>query len=90
MWSEVIEEKDCFPAPAVQRMLASLTAVELTAGNSKQVSEQLVGVTASNFTLQELNTVTSLAADLVGAGSTNVNVSTNEENYSCVDALIHT
>jgi len=74
VWSEEIEEKDCLPAPAVQQMLASLTSVELMAGNSEQVSEQLVGLATSNFTLQEIDTVTSLASDLVGAGSTNVNV----------------
>ena len=78
VWSEVIEEQDCEQAPVVQRMLADLTASTVTQANSEAISEQLVNLpTDTAFSLQEIDTITSLAAELVGVGSTSVNVSSN-------------
>ncbi len=74
-WSDVIEDQDCSEAPALQQMLADLTAGEVTEANSEQVSMQLVSLPADTvYSLQEIDTITSLAAELVGTGSTNVNV----------------
>lgn len=78
MWSFPVQDQECFSGSATEQLLADISSSAVTESNSEGVSTQLVSLSPeSPLLLQELDTVTDLAAALVEAGAANVLVSSS-------------
>lgn len=73
VWSLPVEDQGCSGGSKTEQLLADISSSAVTESNSQDLSTQLAYLSPeSPLSLQELNTVTDLAAALVQAGSADV------------------
>ncbi len=76
MWGSTIEDQRCTDGSATEQLLADISSTSVTASSSEELSQRLASLPPmSVLSLQELDTVTALAAELVRVGATDVLVS---------------
>ena len=76
MWSLPIDTEQCQAGSATEQFLADISASAVNEASSEGVSIQLASLSPeSPLTVQELDTVTDLAAALVEVGAADVLVS---------------
>ena len=73
VWSIPVEDQECSSGSATEQLLADISSSTVMESNSEALSMQFASLMPeSPLSLQELNTVTDLAAALVAAGGTDV------------------
>ena len=76
VWSADVRDERCTDGSTTEQLLATISSSEVTEANSEELSLQLASLSPEEpLTLQELDTVTSLAAELVMAGAGDIQVS---------------
>ena len=76
MWLVTVEDQICADGTPTELLLADISSTSVTESTSEELSKQLASLPpASVLSVQELDTVTTLAAELVRVGSTDVVVS---------------
>lgn len=76
MWSSSVEDHQCSEGSETEQLLADISTKGVTESNSEELSAGLASIPAgSALSLQELGTLTEIAAELVVVGSTDILVS---------------
>lgn len=88
-WSLSIEDQRCSGGSATEQLLADISSSVITASTSEELSGQLASLsTESPLSLQEVETVTSLAVELVKVGATDVLVSIVMHVYNIIILML--
>lgn len=89
VWSLDMEYQICSDGSATEQLLAAISSSDVTESNSEELSLQLASLSPElSLSLQELDTVTNLAAELVAAGASDVLVSKSNHIINSAVALL--
>ncbi len=78
-----VEDQECASGSPTEQLLADISSVSVTESSSEELSSRLASLPPMlKLSVQELDTVTTLAAELVRVGAMDVGVSVGSLHYS--------